>query len=49
MILAQYVWKVAYEVAVTPLTYLAVRWVKRLEQVDVYDTKVKYNPFLWEV
>jgi uncharacterized integral membrane protein (TIGR00697 family) len=49
MMWAQYVWKVTYEVAVTPLTYLVVRWVKRREQVDVYDTKIKYNPFLWEV
>jgi uncharacterized integral membrane protein (TIGR00697 family) len=48
MMLAQYIWKVAYEVAVTPLTYLVVRWVKRWERVDVYDTKIKYNPFLWE-
>lgn len=49
MMLAQYLWKVAYEAAVTPLTYLAVRWVKGQEQLDVYDTKVNYNPFGWEV
>jgi uncharacterized integral membrane protein (TIGR00697 family) len=49
MMLAQYLWKVAYETAVTPLTYQVVRWVKRQEQLDVYDTKVKYSPFGWEV
>ncbi|HEY8463358.1 MAG TPA: VUT family protein [Bacillota bacterium] len=45
MILAQYLWKVAYEVGVTPLTYLLVKWIKRREQIDVFDTSVKYNPF----
>ena len=45
MILAQYLWKVAYEVGVTPLTYLVVRWVKGREQIDVYDIDVNYNPF----
>jgi uncharacterized integral membrane protein (TIGR00697 family) len=49
MMLAQYLWKVVYEAAVTPLTYYVVRWVKQQEQLDVYDTKVKYNPFGWEV
>lgn len=45
MILAQYLWKVAYEVGVTPLTYLLVKWIKRREQIDVFDTGVNYNPF----
>lgn len=45
MMLAQYLWKVAYEAAVTPLTYLLVRWVKAREYMDVYDTGVSYNPF----
>ncbi len=45
MMLAQYLWKVAYEVAVTPFTYLLVRWVKLREQTDVFDTGVNYNPF----
>jgi uncharacterized integral membrane protein (TIGR00697 family) len=45
MILAQYLWKVAYEVGVTPLTYLLVKWIKRREQIDVFDTSVNYNPF----
>lgn len=45
MMLAQYVWKVLYETAVTPFTYLIVGWVKRREGLDVYDTHVSYNPF----
>ncbi|HHU51569.1 MAG TPA: queuosine precursor transporter [Firmicutes bacterium] len=49
MMLAQYLWKVAYEVLLTPLTYLVVNWVKRKEGLDIYDTKVKYNPFSLQV
>jgi uncharacterized integral membrane protein (TIGR00697 family) len=48
MIAAQYICKVLYEIAATPLTYLAVRWVKKKESVDTYDWGVKYNPFSLE-
>jgi uncharacterized integral membrane protein (TIGR00697 family) len=46
LILAQYFWKVTYEIAFTPLTYLVVRGIKRREQVDVFDHAVDYNPFI---
>ena len=49
MIIAQYLWKVAYEAAATPLTYLIVGWLKRVEQVDTFDWGVRYNPFRLEV
>lgn len=45
IMLAQYLWKVAYEILVTPLTYLLVGWLKKKEQMDVFDHDVKYNPF----
>lgn len=45
MMTAQYLWKVFYEAAVTPLTYLAVGWLKRKEGIDTYDYNVKYSPF----
>jgi uncharacterized integral membrane protein (TIGR00697 family) len=45
MILLQYLWKVLYEVLLTPLTYGIVGWMKRKEGIDVYDTGIKYNPF----
>jgi hypothetical protein len=45
MILAQYVWKVGYEVIATPLTYALVGWIKRREGIDVFDEKANYNPF----
>jgi uncharacterized integral membrane protein (TIGR00697 family) len=49
MMLAQYVWKVSYEIAVTPLTYLLVGWLKKREDLDTYDQGIDYNPFRLEV
>ncbi len=43
MILFQYLFKVAYEVLFTPLTYAIVKWIKRKEGVDTYDYGVKYK------
>jgi len=45
LILTQYIWKVAYEIAITPLTYIIVSWVKKRDRSDVYDQGEKYNPF----
>lgn len=45
MMLAQYLFKVGYEVLFTPLTYLAVRSVKKHENIDIFDTGIAYNPF----
>lgn len=38
-----YVLKVAYEVVATPLTYLIVHRLKRIEGIDHYDYDVKYR------
>lgn len=40
-----YLFKVVYEVAATPLTYIVVNFLKRSEGVDVYDTHTNFNPF----
>jgi len=40
-----YVFKVAYEILATPLTYAIVRWLKKAEGIDVYDRGISYNPF----
>lgn len=40
----QYLLKVAYEAAATPLTYAAVGWLKRVEQVDTFDHDTDFNP-----
>jgi uncharacterized integral membrane protein (TIGR00697 family) len=37
--------KVAYEVAATPITYLVVSWLKRVEEVDVFDENTNFTPF----
>lgn len=48
MMIAQYLWKVSYEIVITPITYSLVNWIKQKEQVDVYDTEISYNPFSME-
>ena len=45
MMIAQYLFKVSYEVIFTPLTYLVVGKIKKIEKIDTYDTGVAYNPF----
>lgn len=37
--------KTAYEILVLPLTNLIVKWVKKKEEVDVFDAGISYNPF----
>jgi uncharacterized integral membrane protein (TIGR00697 family) len=49
MVMAQYVFKVAYEAVTTPLTYLIVGRLKRVEKSDTFDWDVKYNPFRLEM
>lgn len=43
--LSGFVLKTLYEVLATPLTYVVVAWLKRVEGVDVMDYDVSYNPF----
>jgi len=45
MALFQYIWKLCYEAALTPLIVYLIKRIKRFEGVDVYDVGVKYNPF----
>ena len=41
---AQWIVKVVYEAAATPLTYAAVAWLKTREGVDAYDRHTDFNP-----
>lgn len=41
----QWVLKVGWEVALTPLTYAVVGWLKAREGVDVFDTGTDFTPF----
>lgn len=40
-----YVFKVAYEILATPLTYAVVNFLKRKEHEDYYDKNTNFNPF----
>ena len=40
----QYVVKVVYEAAATPLTYAAVAWLKGAERIDTFDYDTDFNP-----
>lgn len=44
LVVTQWLAKVAYEALATPLTYLAVGLLKRVEGLDVYDRGVAFNP-----
>ncbi len=41
----EYVVKVGWEVAATPLTYVVVRWLKRAEHEDHFDRGTNFTPF----
>jgi len=45
-VVTQWLFKVAYEVLATPLTYAVVTWLKRKEGIDVYDGKTNFSPFV---
>lgn len=40
----QWIVKVAYEAAATPLTYAAVGWLKTRERLDTFDCGTDFNP-----
>lgn len=44
IVVAQWAAKVVYEAAATPLTYLAVGWLKSREGVDTFDDGTDFNP-----
>jgi uncharacterized integral membrane protein (TIGR00697 family) len=45
MIATGYLLKVGYEVLATPLTYLVIHWLKRVEEADAFDRHENFNPF----
>jgi len=44
LILTQTAMKTGYEIIALPLTNVLVKWVKKKEEVDVYDKGISYNP-----
>jgi uncharacterized integral membrane protein (TIGR00697 family) len=45
LVLTNYLFKVAVEALMTPVTYLAVRGLKQAENEDFYDRGTNFNPF----
>jgi len=43
-ILSQWLFKVIYEALATPLTYLVVNWLKRVENEDYFDKDTNFSP-----
>ncbi|WP_094605092.1 queuosine precursor transporter [Sporomusa silvacetica DSM 10669] len=41
----QWLVKSAYEILVTPVTYMVINFLKRVEGIDTYDTNTQFNPF----
>jgi hypothetical protein len=44
-VLFNWAFKVGVEVAFTPITYLIVGWLKRVEREDYYDRNTNFSPF----
>src|SRR5712691_11395945 len=47
-ILTQWIFKVLYEVVATPFTYLVVGFLKRRENLDMYDYQTNFSPILFQ-
>ncbi|MDR2444605.1 MAG: queuosine precursor transporter [Spirochaetaceae bacterium] len=45
LVVTNYFLKCLIEVLMTPITYIAVRKLKKAEHADVYDSGITYNPF----
>ena len=45
LVVFQWLFKVTYETAATPLTYLVVNYLKRHEGIDYYDRDTRFTPF----
>jgi queuosine precursor transporter len=43
-IVTQWLFKVAYEALATPLTYAVIAFLKRQENLDVFDRDISFNP-----
>ena len=49
LIVSGYLFKVAYETLMTPVTYAIVNFLKRVEQADYFDVSTNFNPFATKV
>lgn len=49
VIISNYVFKVGIEVLATPVTYKVVGFLKKHEEIDVYDIRTNFNPFSLQI
>ena len=45
VVVFNFFFKTLFEAVMTPFTYLAVNFLKRREQIDVYDVDTNFTPF----
>ena len=45
VVLGQWFIKTAWEALLTPVTYIAVNWLKRAEGIEIFDTDTDFSPF----
>lgn len=45
LIISNYIFKLFFEIILTPMTYVIVRFLKKHEHEDYYDDKTIFNPF----
>ncbi len=48
LMVTNYILKVGIEVLFTPITIQFVKWLKKVEQEDYYDTDTQFNPFKFD-
>ncbi len=46
VVFAQFLAKTLVEVLFTPITYAVIKFLKKHEKIDFYDTKTNFNPFI---
>jgi uncharacterized integral membrane protein (TIGR00697 family) len=46
LFISNYIFKVSFEVILTPLTYKVISYLKKTEQEDYYDVNTNFNPLL---
>ena len=45
IMISNYIFKTFYEIIATPLTYIVVNALKRIEKVETFDRNISYSPF----
>ena len=45
LIISNYIWKLGTEILMTPFTYMIIRYLKRVDGIDIYDRDTEFNPF----